>query len=81
MSTKPYVSGSNYLMKMSDYPKGQWQEIWDALFWRFLDIHRAFFLKNPRLGMLVKTFDKWDEGKKKSVHQLAENYIGSLGLK
>jgi deoxyribodipyrimidine photolyase-related protein len=81
MSTKPYVSGSNYLMKMSDYPKGQWQEIWDALFWRFLDIHRVFFLKNPRLGMLVKTFDKWDEGKKKSVHQLAENYIGSLGLK
>ena len=81
MSTKPYVSGSNYLMKMSDYPKGQWQEIWDALFWRFLDIHRAFFLKNPRLGMLVKTFDKWDESKKKSVHQLAENYIGSLGLK
>jgi deoxyribodipyrimidine photolyase-related protein len=49
MSTKPYVSGSNYLMKMSDYPKGPWQEIWDALFWRFLDIHRVFFLKNPIL--------------------------------
>ena len=58
-----------------------WQEIWDALFWRFLDIHRVFFLKNPRLGMLVKTFDKWDESKKKSVHHLAENYIGNLGLK
>jgi len=81
MSTKPYLSGSNYLMKMSDYPKGQWQEIWDALFWRFLDIHRVFFLKNPRLGMLVKTFDKWDESKKKSVHHLVENYIGNLGLK
>ncbi len=81
MSTKPYVSGSNYLMKMGDYPKGPWQEIWDALFWRFLDIHRVFFLKNPRLGMLVKTFDKWDESKKKSVHHLAENYIGNLGLK
>jgi deoxyribodipyrimidine photolyase-related protein len=79
MSTKPYVSGSNYLMKMSDYPKGQWQEIWDALFWRFLDIHRVFFLKNPRLGMLVKTFDKWDESKKKSIHLMAENYIESLG--
>lgn len=50
MSTKPYISGSNYLMKMSDYPKGDWQEIWDALFWRFMDKHRAFFLSNPRLG-------------------------------
>ena len=27
MSTKPYISGSNYLMKMSDYKKGDWQLI------------------------------------------------------
>lgn len=78
MSTKPYVSGSNYLMKMSDYPKGIWQETWDALFWRFLDNQRVFFLKNPRLSMLIKTFDKWDENKKKSIHQIAENYLESL---
>ena len=78
MSTKPYISGSNYLMKMGDYPKGEWQEIWDALFWRFLDKERAFFLKNPRLGMLVKTFDKWDESKKQQVHQKANAFIASL---
>jgi len=58
MSTKPYISGSNYLMKMSDFKKGAWQETWDALFWRFMSVHRDFFLKNPRLGMLVRTFDK-----------------------
>lgn len=38
-------------MKMSDYPKGDWQATWDALFWRFLHVNRDFFLKNPRLGM------------------------------
>jgi len=58
MSTKPYISGSNYLMKMSDYPKGPWQEIWDGLFWRFMDKHRSFFLSNPRLAMLVRSVDK-----------------------
>ena len=31
MSTKPYISGSNYILKMSDYKKGGWCEIWDAL--------------------------------------------------
>jgi deoxyribodipyrimidine photolyase-related protein len=78
MSTKPYISGSNYLMKMSDYPKGDWQETWDALFWRFLDHHRIFFLKNPRLSMLVKTFDKWDEGKKNATLEKADSYLGCL---
>lgn len=78
MSTKPYISGSNYLMKMSDYPIGNWHETWDALFWRFLDTHRSFFLTNPRLGMLVKSFDKWDESKKKAIHQNASTYLLSL---
>ena len=27
MATKPYISGSNYLMKMSDYKKGEWQTV------------------------------------------------------
>lgn len=58
MATKPYISGSNYLMKMSDYKKGDWQNTWDGLFWRFMHINRDFFLSNPRLSMLVKMFDK-----------------------
>jgi deoxyribodipyrimidine photolyase-related protein len=78
MSTKPYISGSNYIMKMSDYPKGEWQQIWDALFWRFMDKHRDFFLQNPRLGMLVKTFDKWEPSKKQNAHTVAEQFLQSL---
>jgi deoxyribodipyrimidine photolyase-related protein len=78
MSTKPYISGSNYLMKMSDYKKGDWQLIWDGLFWRFMDKHRDFFLSNPRLGMLIKTFDKMEPKKKKGLLNSAENYLKSL---
>lgn len=78
LATKPYISGSNYLMKMSDYPKGDWQATWDALFWRFLDKQRAFFRTNPRLGMLVRTFDGWDEARKQAVHQQAEAYLATL---
>jgi deoxyribodipyrimidine photolyase-related protein len=78
MTTKPYISGSNYLMKMGDWEKGPWQEIWDALFWRFMHVHRGFFLQNPRLGMLVKTFDKMDDAKKEKHLQAAESFLTSL---
>ncbi len=77
MSTKPYVGGSNYLMKMSDYKKGDWQETWDALFWRFLDVHRDVFLKNPRLGMLVKTYDKWSVEKRQALIARAEQFLAT----
>lgn len=78
MATKPYISGSNYLMKMSDYKKGNWQEIWDGLFWRFMDQHRDFFLQNPRLGMLVNMFDKMDESKRVAHIKNANQFIESL---
>jgi deoxyribodipyrimidine photolyase-related protein len=78
MATKPYISGSNYLMKMSDYAKGDWQPIWDGLFWRFMHTHRGFFLKNPRLGMLVKTFDKMPEEKQQGYLQKAEAFLNKL---
>ncbi|MBN2610390.1 MAG: cryptochrome/photolyase family protein [Bacteroidales bacterium] len=78
MASKPYISGSNYLMKMSDYGKGAWQAVWDGLFWRFLHTHRGFFLQNPRLGMLVKTFDKMPEQKQKTHLNNATHFLESL---
>ncbi|MGF1583829.1 MAG: cryptochrome/photolyase family protein [Bacteroidales bacterium] len=78
MATKPYISGSNYLMKMSDYKKGEWHHIWDGLFWRFMHTHRNFFLQNPRLGMLIKNFDKMPEQKQKTHLNNAAQFLESL---
>ena len=78
MATKPYISGSNYLMKMSNYKKGEWQAVWDGLFWRFMDTHRGFFKKNPRLGMLVSMFDKMPQEKRYQHIKNAENYLIKL---
>jgi len=78
MCTKPYISGSNYLVKMSDFPKGDWQQTWDALFWSFMHRNRGFFLQNPRLGMLIRTFDKMPSEKRQAHLKNAEQYLDSL---
>lgn len=80
MATKPYISGSNYLMKMSNYKKGEWQTVWDGLFWHFMDTHRDFFLSNPRLGMLVRMFDKMPFEKKQNHLEIGKTYLASLEL-
>ena len=79
MVTKPYISGSNYIFKMSDYKKGDpWSNIWDALFWRFMSVNRDFFKRNPRLSMLINTFDKWPEEKKSDYLNRAEAFLSGL---
>ncbi len=56
ITTKPYISSSNYILKMSDYKKNEdWCEIWDGLFWRFLHKNKNKISSNSRIGMLVKT--------------------------
>lgn len=58
LATKPYISGANYIRKMSDYPRGRWEDTWTALFWRFLHRHRSYFANQPRMGMLMRRFER-----------------------
>jgi len=80
MSTKPYISSSNYIYKMSDYNKNDWDKVWDGLFWRFMDKQRDFFIKNPRLRMLINTFDKMDPIKKENHLINGEKFIKSITI-
>lgn len=75
MSTKPYISGSNYILKMSDYEKTEWTAIWDALFWNFIDENQTFFKKSPRLGMMLNTWNKMPEAQKHKHKETATTYL------
>ena len=74
-ATKPYICGSSYFMKMMDFKKGDWCNTMDGLYWRFIDRNRKFFLKNPRLSMMVRIFDKMKSDRKKLILSEADKFI------
>lgn len=74
-TTKPYICGSSYLRKMSDYPKGAWCDVADGLYWSFVDAHRGFFAQNPRTKMLLGTLDRMAPKRKERIFALAEEHI------
>ena len=77
-TTKPYLSGSNYVRKMSDYRRGDWCDIWDGLFWRFIKDHEEFFRGQYRLAMMARNLDKMDEQTISKHYQNAEQFLESL---
>ena len=77
-ATKPYISSSNYVRKMSNYASGDWQPIWDGLFWRFMHHHKDFFKSNPRLSMLMHSYDRMSEEKRREHLSVAETFIEGL---
>ncbi len=78
LATKPYISGSNYILKMSDYKRGDWCKIWDALYWKFINKNRLFFKKNPRMNMMVSMYDKKGEDVKSMLNKTVEEYCSHL---
>ena len=74
-ATKPYICGSAYILKMSDHPKGEWCEVMDGLYWRFIDRHKKFFLQNYRLAMMAKILEKMDKERKKRIFAKADDFI------
>ena len=74
-ATKPYICGSSYILKMSDYPKGEWCEVMDGLYWKFIQDHKDFFLKNYRLAMMAKLLEKMDSVRKKRIFSKADEFI------
>lgn len=78
MSTKPYISSSNYIKKMSNYKKGDWEQTWDALYWRFINKHRETFAKNIRMNFMIKLYDKKTDEVKQEMEQKAQAFLNQL---
>ena len=71
-STKPYICGSSYMLRMSNYKKGEWCDVVDGLYWRFIDKNIGFFEKNPRLSLMTRALGRLDKERKNIIYDKAE---------
>ncbi len=77
-ATKPYICGANYVKKMSDYPKGSWEEEMTSLYWRFVGKNIEYLQKNVRCTMMARIYQKFSEEKKEQLHALGDEVIGRI---
>jgi deoxyribodipyrimidine photolyase-related protein len=78
ITTKPYVSGSAYLLKMSNFGKGPWCAEWDSLYWSFMDQHREVFRRNNRMAMMVASVDRMSTEKLSAYLGLRASFLARI---
>lgn len=78
ITTKPYISSSNYIRKMSDFSDGEWCRIWDGLYWRFIHERREFFKKNPRMKIMINRIDRMGKERIKEHLTIANAFLDQL---
>lgn len=88
LTTKPYAASASYIHKMSDYcgdcayrhqdRVGERACPFNHLFWTFMDRNRARLSENPRLGMLYRTWDRWDASHQDAIRAASARFLGGL---
>ena len=86
VGTKPYVSSANYIKKQGNYcstcvyqadkKTGEGSCPFNSLYWHFHARNRALLEKNPRIGMVYRTWDKM--GNKQELIDQADYYLERL---
>ena len=77
---KPYTSSSNYLLKMSDYPPGDWCSIWDSLYYNYWMTHYEK-LKHVRQGQFAMgRLKRISNPECKKMQNLASSFIKNTTL-
>ena len=75
LTTRPYFSSSNYMLKMSDYKRGEWCDIIDALYYRFIHTHQDVLRKNYSTANQVKLWNSKTEEEQKKRLDFSQRYL------
>ena len=79
MMTRPYFSSSNYILKMSNYKKdGNWDKIWDCLYYNFIDKHQDMLRKNYAIAQQVNNWNKKSDSDKKEIKKISKDFINTI---
>lgn len=74
---KPYISSDNYISNMSNYESGEWKNIWNALYYNFLQKHDKKLKKTPYSRNLVHWKNK-SKAEQKEIIRIARQTIKKL---
>ena len=78
---KPYISTSRYILKMSNYKKGDWCKLWDSLFYGFISENENLFIGTSRVYMMnLKTFQKKKKQEQDDILKTYHEIVNKLTL-
>ena len=88
IASKPYVSSGNYINRMSNHCADCQYDVtaktgdaacpFNLLYWHFLDRHRHRFEANTRMRNMYSSWDRMDEGRRKTILADANNLLRRL---
>ena len=79
MMTRPYFSSSNYIINMSNNKRdGEWDKIWDIIYYYFIYKHIDYFKKNYAISRQVAHWNKKSKKDKDEIILNGKKYLSKF---
>jgi deoxyribodipyrimidine photolyase-related protein len=78
MMTRIYFSSSNYILKMSNFKKGDWVKTWDAVYYSFIKKHYKLLSSNYATAMQAKHYTNKTNEEKDNIDTIAKQYSKTI---
>lgn len=89
ITTRPYISSSNYIIRMSNNKKKcnkitikkkeyYWNEIWDALYYNFIEDNKEILKRNYFFAGIISKINNTSLNKKKMRIELAKEFMKKI---
>ena len=78
MMTRQYFSSSNYIIKMSNFKTDKWCQIWNSLYYKFINDNYDKLKKNYATANMAKHWKNMNDTEKNEMLSIANKYLKYL---
>lgn len=75
---QPIISPSSQIIKNSSYEKGVWSDVWDGLYWRFVEKHRGILKNNPSTRLAAQRLERLDADHRRIIGYRADDFLSKF---
>lgn len=80
VSDVPIITPSSQLLKQSNYERGLWCDVWDGLYWRFVEKHKGILLHNETTRAIAQRLERLDPDHRRIIGYRADDFLKQYTL-
>lgn len=80
VSDVPIITPSSQIIKQSTYERGQWCDVWDGLYWRFVEKHKSVLLHNVSTRTIAQRLERLDADHRRIIGYRADDFLKTYTL-
>lgn len=75
-----YLATSKYILDHSDYQKAEWCDIWDGLYWNFIEVNQTELKRYPQTRAIVHRLARLNKDKRRIINYRAQDFLAKFTI-